>query len=204
MGRIWRLLPLPILPPFWMSSPFSASLPRARLRSACHHHARHRNLLARRGDCRLRSCSCCVHLVLRACCAQGSTCPSFIWTCPTLNSASARLLQLLPIIGNHNVTSLDLARAQPSGWAVPKQGPKIIFIACVIWRRRSTYMVGLPNISAEVDPNLHPSRGRWPRLRPAFHSPLLFSVHTARRHDVAAIFDEPHTMRGRPLTFASI
>ena len=70
MGRIWRLLPLPILPPFRTSSPFSASLPRARIRSACHHYARHRNLLARGGDCRLRSCSCCVHQVLRALCAQ--------------------------------------------------------------------------------------------------------------------------------------
>ena len=64
MGRVWRLLPLPILPPFRTSSTFSASLPQARLRSACHHYARNRYLLARQGYCRLRSCSFCVHLVL--------------------------------------------------------------------------------------------------------------------------------------------
>jgi hypothetical protein len=97
MGRSWRLLPLPILSPFRTSSPFSASLPRAPLRSAYHHYARQRNLLARRGDCRLRSCNCCVHLVLRMLRSRLNL-PN---TCPTLNLGSARLLELPPITGDH-------------------------------------------------------------------------------------------------------
>jgi len=104
MGRIWRLLPLPILPSFRTSSPFSASLLRARLRSACHHIARHRNLLANRGASRLHSCSCCVHLVLRACCAQAllqNIAPN----------ACLGMSNVEPGLGLH-------ATAPPHGWAL--------------------------------------------------------------------------------------